>query len=50
VDPAALGAVSIGTRQRWRSGTLVEVFAAGEIELRQNQESDERSIQSRNAT
>jgi len=34
--------------QRWGSGTLVEVAAAGEIKLRQNQESHERRFQSRN--
>jgi len=36
------------TRQCWRGGTLVEVAAAGEIKLRQNPESHECGLQSRN--
>jgi len=39
-----------GTGQRWGSGTLVEVAAAGKIKLRQNQERHERNLQSRNPT
>jgi hypothetical protein len=50
VDSAALGEVFLGPRQRWRGRALVEVVAAGQIKLRQNQESHERSIQSRNPT
>ena len=36
VDTAALGAIPLGARQRWRGGTLVTVASAGEIKLRQN--------------
>jgi hypothetical protein len=46
VDSAALGTISAGTRQRWRSRTLVEIVAAGKIKLRQDEESHERSLQS----
>lgn len=50
VDSAALAKLPLGTCQRRRGGTLVEVVAAGEIKLRQNQESHQRSLQSRNPT
>ena len=45
-----MGKLPLGARQRGRGGTLVEVVAAGQIKLRQNQESHERRLQSRNPT
>src|SRR5437588_222046 len=42
-----MGKLSLGARQRRRGRTLVEVATAGQIKLRQNQESHERSLQSR---
>src|SRR5205807_8564845 len=50
VESAAMGKLSLGSRQRGRGRTLVEVATAGQIKLRQNQESHERSLQSRNPT
>jgi integrase len=38
----------LDTRQRWRGRALVEIVAAGQIKLRQNQKSHERSVQSWN--
>ncbi len=34
MDTAALGELSVSTRQRWRGRTLVEIVAAGKIKLR----------------
>lgn len=48
MDSASVGKLSVSTRQRRRNRTLAQISDAGEGELRQDQESDECSLQSWN--